>query len=33
MFGVGALEMLVLLAIFLALVGLVAWLLTRGQRH
>ncbi len=33
MFGVGALEMLVLLAIFLALAGLVAWLLTRGQRH
>ncbi len=33
MFGVGALEMLVLLAIFLALVGLVVWLLTRRQRH
>ena len=33
MFGVGALEMLVLLAIFLALVALLMWLLTRGQRH
>jgi len=33
MFGVGALEILVLLAILLALVGLVAWLLNRGQRH
>ena len=32
MFGVGTAELLVLFAIFLALVGLVVWLLTR-HRH